>query len=162
MGKALGAVARFLLILFIIGLVGYNTYEISRLRAEVAELRGKKTGESGTARAHGSGTLEQLAEAQSHAERASALLKEKKLSEATKEMQAASDAAARASGNAQAGTRNAVADVQKSLAKVSRETADLWKQAENIADKAKNIGGTEKEPPLVDEKKDEKHSGAKK
>ena len=161
MGKALGAIARFILVLFIIGLVGYNTYEISRLRAEVAELRGKSSDGTATARAHSSGTLEQLAEARSHAERASTLLKEKKLSEATKEMQAASDAAARASGNAQAGTRNAVADVQKSIQKVSRETAALWKQAEGIAEKAKNVGGTEKEPPSVNEKKDEKHSSPK-
>ncbi|MBC8134850.1 MAG: hypothetical protein H8F28_03070 [Fibrella sp.] len=159
MGKALGAIARFVLILFIIGIVGYNTYEIARLRAEVAELRGgRKAGGSGAERTHSSGTMEQLAEARSHAQRASALLKEKKLSEATKELQAASDAAARASGNAQAGTRNAVADVQKSLANLSRETAALWKQAEDMARTAKNNGGEKEPPPVVSEKNNEKRS----
>ncbi len=157
MGKALGAVARFVLALFIILLVGYNTYEIGRLRAEVAELRGgAKSGDVNVARATGSGMFEQLAEARSHAERASTLLKQKKLSEATKELQAASDAAARASGNAQAGTRNAVADVQDSLTKLSRETAALWKQAEGMTKTAKESGG--KQPPSIDEKKNEKQS----
>ena len=158
MAKALGAVARFLLILFIIGLLGYNTYEISQLRAEVATLRGgERSGGIEPVRTHSSGTMEQLAEVRSHAERASALLKQKKLSEATKEMQAASDAAARASGNAQAGTRNAVADAQKSLAKLSRETAALWKQAEEMT-KTADKGGEEKVPSVVNEKKNEKRS----
>ncbi|MBC7807405.1 MAG: hypothetical protein H7145_14800 [Akkermansiaceae bacterium] len=158
MGKALGAVARFVLILFIIGLVGYNTYEISRLRAEVARLRGgEKRGNAEAMGMRRSGTLEQLAGVQSHTERASALLKQKKLSEATKEMQLASDAAARASGNAQAGTRSAVADAQKSLASLSRETAALWKQAEGIAKKAGSVGD-QKEPPVVSEKRNEKQS----
>lgn len=162
MGKAFAAVGRFVLILFIILLVGYNTYEISRLRAEVAELRGGvKSVSTGAARAHSSGTMEQIAEARSHAERASALLKEKKLSEAAKEMQAASDAAARASGNAQAGTRNAVADAQKSLADLSRQTAALWKQAEGMANKANNSGGDEKEPPATSEKNNDKQSTKK-
>lgn len=159
MGKVFGAVARFVLALFILGLVGYNTYEINRLRAEVAVLRGgKNAAATRVAPAPGSGTLEQLAEVRSHAERASALLRQKKLSEATKEMQAASDAAARASGNAQAGTRTAVADVQKSLANLSRETAALWKQAEGITKTNNQNGGDEKEPSLASEKNDDKRS----
>ena len=158
MAKALGAVARFLLVLFIIGLLGYNTYEISRLRAEVAVLRGEKSGGGEAARTPGSATIEQLAEVRSHAERASALLKEKKLSEATKEMQAASEAAARASGNAQAGTRSAGAEAQRSLAKLSRETAALWKQAEGMAKTGNKNGGVETTPPVASEKKNEKRS----
>ena len=98
MAKALGGVARFVLVLFIFGLLGYNTYEIGRLRADIAELRGGGgASRGGEARTNSSGTMEQLAEVRSHAERASALLKQKRLSEATKELQAASDAAARAS-----------------------------------------------------------------
>ncbi len=156
MGKAFGALLRFLIALFIIGLVGYNTYEIAQLRAEVAGLRGgAKSGSFTRSPPHGTGTMEQIAEARSHAERASTLLKQKKLAEAADEMQAASDAAARASGNAQAETRNTVASVQKSLAKLSSETAALWKQAESFT---KKENGGASASPTPNEKKNDKNS----
>ncbi|MBC8140573.1 MAG: hypothetical protein H7Y38_03945 [Armatimonadetes bacterium] len=151
MGKAFGAFVRWIAALFIIALVGYNTFEINRLRAEVATLRG----ETPAAR---SGAAEQLAEAQSHAERAKTLLGQKKFSEATAEMQAASDAAARASGNAQAQSRSAIAGVQKSLAELSEKTAALWRQAEAATTAAKNTGGSAKSAPLSEKKNDAKQN----
>ena len=152
MGKAFAATCRFLIILFIVGLVGYNTYEIGRLRAEIAALRGA----SGAAQTHSSGTMEQIAEARSHAERATTLIKQQKISAAAKEVQAASDAAARASGNVQAQSRRSVADAQESLAKLRSRTADLWRQAEAAA---KTAGGTS--PPATHEKHDEKQHNEK-
>ena len=143
MGKAFGAFVRWVIALLVIALVGYNTFEINRLRAEVATLRGRS-------QAARSGAAEQLAEAQSHAERARTLLEQRKFSEATKEMQAASDATARVSGNAQAQSRTAIAGVQKSLAGLSEKTAALWRQAEAATQAAKETGKTVESTPTTE------------
>ncbi len=154
MGKALGAIVRFLFALFIVGLVGYNTYQVGLLRAQVAELQvARRPGSPavrGVSPTHGSGTVEQIAEAQSHVDHASALLKRKKFVEAAAEMQAASDAMARAGGNAQARSRGAIAEAQRSLTKLSDQTAALWKQAEMMN------GG--KNAPSPTSEKNDKHS----
>lgn len=140
MGKAFGAFVRWMAALFIIGLVGYNTLEINRLRTEIAVLRGADS------QPKKSGAAEQIAEAQSHAERAKTLLEQKKFSEATREMQAASDAAARASGNAQAQSRAAMDSAQKSLAELSAKTAALWQQVEAATNAAKETGKAQTDP----------------
>lgn len=134
MGKAFAAVVRLLVALFIIAVVGYNTWEINRLQAEVRALRAANPG---VAVHRDPGVVEQIAEARSHAERATALLKQKKLSEAAEEMKAASQATERASGNAQAESRNTIAEMQRSLNQLSEQTGKLWKKAEDSADKVK-------------------------
>ena len=139
MGKAFGAIMRFLFATILIGVLAYNTYEIGRLRAEVAALQAGHAEEANVAqrRQVAAGAMEQIAEAQSHTEKASQYLSEKRFADATREMRAASDAAQRASGDAQTESRGAVADMQQSLAKVSAQTAALWKQAESVAASAK-------------------------
>ena len=159
--KALGGVVRALFVLFILGLLGYNTYEIARLRAEVAALRGGNGKSELVAQTSSSGAMEQIAEAWSHAERASALLKEKKLSEAAKEMQLASDSAARATANAQATSRSTVVGVQKSLSRLSEQTAALWRQAEAATKTAREAGGVEKSAPPETKKDDTQQTNKK-
>jgi len=156
MAKAFGAFLRFLFVLLVIGLIGYNTYEIAQLRAEVAALKAGKTQDTEVGQGHrpGSGTQEQIAEAQSHVEKATALLKEKRFGEATKEMQAASDAAQRAGGDAQAQSRTAIANLQGSLSKLSNETGALWKQAEGAAATVRTEG--EKVKKLTENNSDDK------
>ena len=166
MAKAFGGFIRFLFVLLIIGVIGYNTYEIGRLRTEVAALKAGSSGKSasaGTPHAAGSGAMEQMAEAQSHAERASAFLKQKRFGEAATEMKAASEAAGKASGNAQAESRTAVAALQSTLTKLSSETGAMWKQSEGALDKMRAETEHEKhdtkktEEINSDEKRDSKH-----
>jgi len=160
MGKALIAFVRFLLVLFVIGLIGYNTYEIARLRAEVnmlrAERRSGRSGELSIARVPASGAFEQIAEARSHAERAQALFKAQRLHEAAAEMRAASDSAARANADAQANGRGAVAHVQTTFQQWGQTSASLWKRAESMTNAANGQPPFDKHADKV-RKTDDKH-----
>ena len=57
MGKAIGGVLRFFLVLLVLAVIGYNTYEIAQLRAEVSRLRAARGNGLGFA----SGTLAKYA-----------------------------------------------------------------------------------------------------
>jgi hypothetical protein len=145
MGKAVGGFFRFIFVLFTLGLVGYNIWEVARLRAEVAALRQEQRPttplrtrasalEPVTAAAAGD-TVGLLAESRSRAERAKALIAERRLAEAQREITLATQAARRAGADARGEADRALAQVRAAAHNLSE-----------LSDRARRLTGGEGAP----------------
>jgi hypothetical protein len=125
MRKAFGWFVQTLLGLLLIGLVGYNTLETARLRAEVEALERREGSTasrpvpSATQAATGEGSEGPLATARRHAEQAEESLSRGDYSSARKEMERAGDSIRRANADAQARSQQVVDDLRTQVAALS-------------------------------------------
>lgn len=146
MGKAVGGFFRFLFVLFTLGLVGYNTWEVARLRTEVAELRQARA-TRGRAVTPSAASLEPVraaapgdavglvAESRRRAERAKALIAERRFAEAQREITLATDAARRAGTDAKGDADRALAQVRAAARSLSE-----------FSDQARRLTGGDEAP----------------
>jgi hypothetical protein len=121
MGKALGGFFRALLVLLALVLLGYNTFETVRLRAEVEALKKGRGGAASVAASKPGmgatsapapvsdpGAAALLAAAREHAERAQTYIKEKRYAAARREAALAAEAARRAGADAKSESAGAL------------------------------------------------------
>jgi hypothetical protein len=147
MGKFFGAIVRFLFLLILLGLVGYNTWETAQLRREVEELRqqaGARTGrvklgvavKVGTEKATDPASL--LASARRHYDAAQEHLSRKEFAEASREMMLATEATKKAGQNASSLSGEKVREFQQAVQSLSSRAEELMDQGEeNGASKPK-------------------------
>ena len=139
MAKFFGAIARFVFLVGLLGLVGYNTWETARLRSEVQALRQQsgdvtvkeKAVPSGKAGATtGSDPASQLSSARRHYDRAQEHLSRKEYADASREMMLASQAAKKASQNASALSGSKLREFQQAVQSLSKRAGELIDQDE--------------------------------
>ena len=125
MRKAFGWLVRTLFGLLLIGLVGYNTLETARLRAEVEALERRegftasRPVPSATPATTNEGAEGPLAAARRHAAQAEESLRRGDYSGARREMERAGDAIRRANADTQARSQQVVDDLRNQVAALS-------------------------------------------
>lgn len=151
-GGVIVAMLRLFGILLLLALVGYNTFETSRLRAEVAALRqergtgGSRTGRDTATPPKNGGTF--LAETKKHAERAEAFLRQKQYDDARREIALAAQAAGKATSQARSQGDSALSQLRETVEGLSEKAGALYelqKKASELTEAAKKAGEGEKE-----------------
>ncbi len=139
MGKVFGVFFRFVFLVGLLGLVGYNTWETAQLRRDVETLRQQASGVSmkekpGTPTRNnsegGSDPASLLASARRHYDAAQAHLGRKEYAEASREMMLASQAAKKASQNASALSGSKLREFQQAVQSLSKRAGELIDQDE--------------------------------
>jgi hypothetical protein len=139
MGKLFGVLLRFVFLVGLLGLVGYNTYETAQLRREVETLRQKSSGVTVKEKAvspvkagsdGGSDPASLLTSARSHYDAAQEHLVRKEYAEASREMMLASQAAKKASQNAGALSGSKLREFQQAVQSLSKRAGELIDQDE--------------------------------
>lgn len=141
-----GTLIRFIGILILLLLVGYNFWETARLRAEVAELRNALRSGAAKVSAPSSrdsvsgGNAGLLGEARHHAEQAEVFLRKKQYNEARREIALAATAARKTSDTARTQSAGALKELQSTVDALSRSArslsetgSKLWKDSEDSA-----------------------------
>lgn len=139
MGKILAGLARLLFPLLILAGVGYNTWQVNALRAEVAALKRGRASSSPAERGE-MGAL--LGEARRHAEQARLFLRRKQYNEAQRAMRSAAatleralaqdgSPVERASATVRSGAASALATLRRAIDTLSDETGTLWQRQES-------------------------------
>jgi biopolymer transport protein ExbB/TolQ len=118
---------RLSLLLALLTLVGYNTYELSRLRAEVTELRRERAVLSHSAKTDKTGVEDSsfVAQARRHAERAQDLLRRNEYDAARREIERATEAARRAGADARAGGEGALVGLRDSARRLAERAGAM-------------------------------------
>ena len=140
MGKFFGAIVRFVFLLGLLGLVGYNTLQTAQLRSEVEALR-RQQGSVGKVRAPVGETFIRekvnakdpaslLASARRHYDAAKEHLDRKEYVEAARQMTLATEATKKAGANAGALSGDKVREFQQAVQSLSARASDLLDQSE--------------------------------
>lgn len=144
--KRVGGFSRAVLLLAALVLVGYNTWEINGLRAEVARLRQKHPPAAAPLETRAPAFpavphVEWVGAVQKHAERAQAFLRIKRYADAKAEIEQAAQIAQKNGQSAQKQSRDAIQKLQRTADAVSQQAAALWaeqgKTAQSAAPKSK-------------------------
>lgn len=124
MGKAIGALVRFIAFFILLAAVSYNTWTIRQLRQEVELL--KSNGKNPAARAKPTGNPAELAaQARQHYDRAQALLANKEYMEAARELTRAAEKAQAARDSAGAMGEQKMSELGKAIQSLSEKTQNL-------------------------------------
>ena len=145
MTKAAGAFFRFVFGLLILIALGYNTWQVHTLRAEVETLKRQRAAsvKADTARSRpptktaATGADTPLARARRHTERAREFLRTGKYADAQREVRAATEALKEASRDAQDTGNDALREARGALRSLTQEVERLWRRS----------GGKESEKP---------------
>ena len=137
MGKFFGAIVRFVFLLGLLGLVGYNTLQTAQLRSEVEALRhqqGKVSKSIGGTmireKVNPKDPASLLAAARRHYDAAQAHLGRKEYAEAAREMTLATEATKKAGSDASALSGDKVREFQQAVQSLSARASDLLNQSE--------------------------------
>ncbi len=142
-----GGLFRAVLGVVAVGLIGYNTWEITRLRTEVGVLKRKNDRLSATAARpvkpvagapttpSAEKTIALFGEARRHAERAEALLRKKKYDEARREIALVTQSARSANAGARAETEDAMRGLESALRRLSKDAGRLWERNNSVGAK---------------------------
>lgn len=142
MGKLFGAILRFVFMVGLLGLVGYNTWETAQLRREVAALRqqpGRVSVREKPGAVSGGNPASLLASARRHYDSAQEHLGRKEYLEASREALLATQATKKASESASALSGDKLRDFQQAVQSVSSRATELLDQSgESAASKPKS------------------------
>ena len=127
---------RLIVLLILLGLVGYNTWEIGRLRADFNALQARTKGEVSPP---ATGPLADLAEAQKHSERAQEALRRHDFAGAQAEMNRAAVLAKRGSAGLKAQGDAAASGVAQTGRALSDQTRDLSARAGALIQTGKEV-----------------------
>lgn len=132
MNKIAGGLARFLFGLLILVLVGYNTWETARLRAEVEAMKreGAHTVPTGKT-APDVRSLALLSKSRRHAEQAQVFLRTKRYDDARREIALAAETARKVSVNAQAESRDALTSLRNTVRALSEQAGGLFEEGKS-------------------------------
>lgn len=137
MGKFFGAIVRFLFLLGLMGLVGYNTLQTAQLRSEVEALRrqqgrvGKSSvGGRAVEKVNDKDPASLLASARRHYDAAQKHLGRKEYVEAAREMTLATQATKKASADAGALSGDKVREFQQAVQSLGSRASGLLDQGE--------------------------------
>ncbi len=133
--KAIGGLFRTLLLLALLGLVGYNTMELRRLQTEVTLLREQRRGTkrpAATVESAGAFVPDWVGEAQTHVERARVFLRSKRYDEARKETQTALLLVQKKAETARNESAEAITRGRAVQETVTAEATSLWNQINRL------------------------------
>jgi predicted negative regulator of RcsB-dependent stress response len=153
MGKAFAGFVRLLVVLGLLGLVAYNTWQISQLRAEIDVLKRRPAVSSASAARHGSesraahreaaeepeaetngsGALGTLSAAQQHVEAARAALALKDYAEASRQMTMAAQAAQKAAADVRSGGEDRLAAFKHAVSGLQTQVDRMLDQDHSAA-----------------------------
>src|SRR3712207_3987467 len=119
MGTILGGLLRLIVTLFILAALGYNTWQIAALRAEVETLKRERASAVKNGKEDGKS---HLARARRHAEQAQAFLRKKQYADAQREIRAATEALRQASSDARAGSEDRLTQLRGALKSLTDQT----------------------------------------
>ena len=119
MGKFLGGLFRLIFVLLILGLTGYNSWQIATLRGEVAALKRERRGAVVDGGSH-------LAEARRYAERARNFLRIEEYAAAQQELSRAREALSEATRDVREGGEGAVREARDAVDALSNKVNALW------------------------------------
>lgn len=124
--------------LIVVAAIGYNTWQIQQLKAELARVKAQKA-VAARPKTTISASLAELRASKRHTEKAQQLLATKHFEEAAKELALAATAAK----NAQSGAQNAdpLSELESTIQSLSRQASALWEREKTPADAAKTKKG---------------------
>ena len=141
MTKAAGAFFRFVFGVLILAALGYNTWQVRVLRADIEALQRQRPGSVKPERAASRQPIKNagtpLARTRRHTERAREFLRTGRYADAQREVRAATEALREASRDAQDSGSDALRQAREALSSLSEEVERLWRRS----------GGKESEKP---------------
>lgn len=122
---------QILLSLLILGAVGYNTWQINSLRAEVERLKQRAAAAAAATaseRAYAPATDRDapMEIARRHTEQARQFLRKERYAEAREELRAAREAIAAAARDGRTGGEEAVTEARRTVTRLSEQLETLW------------------------------------